>query len=173
MWIIGWAGCGLFGLGLQESPAPGLVRETAMDDHQVAVHRARDAVIAQDLDGVRRAGEVLAVERVVPLLPPPAVHDLERVREAGAELARVSDLDVAATLLVDLTATCARCHTILEVPPQVPMQATQRDMLWTALSFHSEAHWQEGARRDPRLQNLDYWDDRRFAVALRLQGGQL
>jgi len=147
------------------------LRRQSMTDHQIAVHRARDAVIAQDLDGVHRAGEGLAVGHDVRGLPEAARRTLQSVREAGAELARLSDLDQAATLLVELTASCARCHTMLDVPPKLPAQATQRDLLWTALEFRSEELWEDAAQGDPALLGLRYWDDRVLAVGLRLQGG--
>lgn len=173
--MLGWLGCSLGDPSVEPAlVAPGTaeVRERTMKNHQVAVHRARDAVIAQDLVGVRAAGERLAAERDVPLLPPPAQEALDEVREAGVELSQAADLDVAAERLVALTETCARCHVMLEVPPAVPLQATQRDLLWTALAFGSDEHWLEGARRDPALRSLQYWDDRRLAVLVRLQGGQ-
>lgn len=172
MWMLTWLACSFSGGEEPTVPASNDVQPLAMQNHQVAVHRARDALIAQDLEGVRRAGESLAVERVVPYVPPPAQDALHRVQAAGARLARIGDLDVAAEELVTLTQTCARCHTMLEVPASVPLQATQRDVLWTALAFDSDEHWQEGARRDPSLQGLRYWEDRRLAVTLRLQGGR-
>ncbi|MEM6926356.1 MAG: hypothetical protein AAF602_05480 [Myxococcota bacterium] len=173
MVLLGWLACGLVGADDEvepTAPASREVRSVTMQHHQVAVLRARDAVIAQDLAGVRSAGERLAVERDVPMLPPPAGQTLVTVREAGAQLAKVADLDQAAEIVVELTATCARCHTMLEVPPAAPLQATQADILWTALTFRSEEHWQEGARRDPRLRDLRHWEDRRLVLTARLQG---
>lgn len=162
-----------------DEPEPPLIvppdagaRTTAMQNHQVAVHRARDAIIAQDLDGVRRSGQLLAADREVPLLPGPAMGLLEHVRSRGSKLAEVNDLDEAAEQVVEITVTCAQCHTILEIPPKVPLQATKRDLLWTALVFRSEAHWREGAGRDPLLAELRYWEDRRLALVLRMQGGE-
>ncbi|MEN0062085.1 MAG: hypothetical protein AAGA48_08010 [Myxococcota bacterium] len=172
MWMLGWLACSLGGEAEPlVVPADDGARTNAMRNHQVAVHRARDAVIAQDLDGVHRAGASLAVKREIPRLPPPAIVMLERVRQGGAELAVSSNLDEAADQLVELTATCARCHTMFEVPAKVPLQATQRDLLWTALVFRSEAHWKQATSKDPSLHELEYWEDRRLALLIRLQGG--
>jgi len=174
MWML--VGCGLLSWSPDET-APERdelteqLRDAAMRNHQVALHRARDAVIAQDLVGVRRAGERLATEHHVPRLPQAALDNLDEVRRGGAALAAAADLDEAASTLVELTELCARCHTMLEVPPEVPPQATHRDVLWTALVFRSEEHWEAVAHDEPSLQGLRYWDERRLAVTVRLQGG--
>lgn len=151
------AGCGL---GLSRDR-----RVWEMSGHETALYEAGVAIRAGDLAALRRAGQALGSDDPVPGLPDDSRLQLDAVRYAGAELAKVETIEAGAQRATALTVHCARCHATLGVPAVRPVGGgTPDQQLWTALAFQDAPSWEAAAPPGP-LRDAISWDDRRAAFA--------
>lgn len=135
-------------------------REAAMTRHDWWARRARNAIVAGDLAGVRVPGSWLATHELQAAFPEGSEPDVEALERLGAEFERVGDLDEAGVLLGRIADACGDCHLdhggprFAEVVAPAGHETLQGRMrrhawaeerLWEGLVGPSEDAWHAGA----------------------------
>jgi cytochrome c553 len=116
----------------------GQMGKTPMRQHFDAAQDAHDAVVSADLDGVRRAGAILASRDPDPM---PGAPDLllARMMERARELASDTVLEDAAQSMAQIGRICGDCHREMgSGPPVSEAGAPSEDR--SDLGRHMERH---------------------------------
>jgi cytochrome c553 len=124
--------------------------------------RARDGVVAGDLDAVRAAGRELADLEPPAGLPEPWRPWVAEVKVKAESLARSADLVKASGHVANLTLACAACHQAMDGGPSlkdgdVPAQTWRpgdnmalhswsSNWMWLGLITGDEGVWVKGAK---------------------------
>jgi hypothetical protein len=124
---------------------------------------ARDALVAGNLAGAKRAAQALAEHDYAGTLPEDWKHWVKQMQQRADEVVLAADVDAAAQAVAGLGLACGDCHSHLQRGPKPADEAalawkdppeelqermhrheTGVDQLWLGLVRPSEAAWRNG-----------------------------